>query len=391
MRIFGDGPKILSTRPRGEVESLPLELDISTSLLHALPRVLGGALLLAIALVAYQGFTSQGEFGPVIKMAFQAAPVILALAGLFVLVQGAIGLVDKRTVRIDGDTVEVSGRSLLKSENWSEPLSAFEGVRWREFVVQRRLAVNSSNRTSRLPKVYQALDLLHPDPAKCVPLYVTRLRDVTRPKWEKLAKLLGAPAIDARGGERRVRAAEDLDKPVRRLAQEGKIHAEWDRSAPPAGLEVAKEGDGPDAERIVATIHAKRYPTWLYGGVMAFAALFLILGVTDLAFMPALFGGALGAGVAWHWRSEDHNPRTICITRAAVEIHTPNPGNAPTHDVLDHSTIRDVHIGKSYDKSSIGPHLLISTKSGEIKVGSGLSREGLDWLRDLILAAIAKA
>jgi hypothetical protein len=389
MEIFGGAPSILATRPKGEAERLPIELDISTGVFPAIPRVLGGGVLLVMALIAYRNLGAEADPGSSLALIFWLAAILFALAGLALLAIGAIGLGDQRTVRIDGERVEVSGKSLVGSEAWSEPLSAYEGVRWREFVVQRRLGINKNNRTSRLPKVYQALDLKHPDPAKCVPLYVTRFRDVTRPKWEQFAKVLGLDAIDARGGERRVRAAEDLDKSVRQLAYEGTAVAAWDQSAPPVGLELAREGRG-DAERLIVTIRAKRYPVLLYGGVIAFALFFVIIGVVDLAFIPVLFGGALAAGVVWHWRSEDRNPRTITITRGAVEIHTPNPGNAAGHEALDHASIRDAQIARSYDKSAIGPHLLITTERSAIKVGAGLSQAGLGWLRDLILTAIAK-
>ena len=59
------------------------------------------------------------------------------IAGLGLFARGAIMLADRRTARFEGGQVTVIGRSFLRSESWSEALSVYEGVRWREVVVRR--------------------------------------------------------------------------------------------------------------------------------------------------------------------------------------------------------------------------------------------------------------
>jgi len=408
-----------------------MELDISFSLWAAIPRIIGGAVFAVFGFNYIGGFAPPGQFGSIIELAFQFAPIIFLVAGLPVFARGVIMLADRRTAHFENGRVTVTGKSLLGSENWSEPFTAYEGVRWREIVAQRRTGSSSGSSTSHRPSVYQVLDLKHPDPARCLPLYVTRLKagahqklehlgklldtaskdgtrpksedfeklrdlpatDGTRQKWKHFAKLLDVPAIDARGGKQQVRAAADVDKSIRELADEGKVRAEWDGRPPPSGLEVAHEGDAdtPDSQTILVTIRAKKHPLWLYGALLALAAFLVIVGAADLAFLPVIFGGGLGAGVTWHWKSEERNPRTIRITRTQLLLDTPSPGNATAHDVIDHRAIESVEVSSQHDRTVIGSQLVIATDREEYKAGAGLSKNGLAWLRDLILSAVAKA
>jgi hypothetical protein len=371
------------------------------------------------------------HYGPLLSLVFPYLPLVIVVAGLVMFARGIIGFTDSRTARFEDGQVTVTGKSLLGSENWSEPLNSYDGVRWREIVVHRRAGSSDNSTSNTGPRIYQVLDLQHPDPARCVPLHVEWMKsgarqkmqqlaklvkapveDGTRPdlkdfealddipakdetseKWEHLAKLLSVPAIDTRGGRQQVRAAADVDKSIRELADEGKIQAEWDDRPPPVGLEVVHEGDtdDPDSQAILVIIRAKKHPVWLYGALLAFSAILVVLGVTDLALLPLIFGGGLGAGVVWHWKSEERNPRTIRITRTQLLIDTPDPGNAARHDVIDHRAIESVEVSGRHDRAVFGSQLIIATDREEYKAGAGLSKDGLAWLRDIIMAAVAKA
>jgi len=392
--MFGsDRNAILATRPRGDTSRLPIELDISTSAWVALPKAITGAVIGVLGLMLYGRLPAQTAFGEPVATLFRFAPLVLAIAGALYFVRGAVRLADRRSVRIADGQVTVTGKSLFGSEDWTEPLSAFEGVRWREIVVYRRTGPSTDRPESRRPRVYQVLDLKHPDPARCVPLHVTRLNELPRAEWEHLAKLLGVPAIDATGAETQVRAAEDVDKSVKELAHEGKIEADWQERPAPPGLEVVHEGDAtaPAGQAIHVTIRAPRFPLWLFGALLAFGTFLCIVGLSDLAFMPILFGGALVTAVVWFWRYEQRNPRSVRITRTAVELHTPTPGNAPTHVTVPHGDIEGVNISSRKDKQSFGKQLRIVTDRDEHVTGSGLSDDALAWLRDLVVSAVAKA
>ncbi len=125
--------------------------------------------------------------------------------------------------------------------------------------------------------------------------------------------------------------------------------------------------------------------------MLAVGVLLVIVGAFELALLPVIFGRGLGAGVVWHWKSEERNPRTIRITRTQLLLDTPNPGNATAHDVIDHRAIESVEVSSQHDRTVIGSQLVTATDREEYKAGAGLSKNGLAWLRDLILSAVAKA
>lgn len=432
MNIFGGNPAVVNTRTRGETSALPMQLQITTSRLRAVGKLGIGLLLAVVGLISIAVFAvvaGQTQQGLLIELALRFGPILITVLGVVIMVQGANGFSYRRTVNFKDGEVSVAGKSLLRRENWSEPLSAFEGVRWREITVHVRtqMSGNSSSQRRR-PSVYQVLDLQHCDEKRCIPLHVTKmevgserifrkmsemidlkegsrgklggiadridsLREGTRSKWEYFAKLLNVPAIDAREGQQQVRAAADIDKSIKELADEGKITAEWDNRAAPAGLDVTYQGDAdnPDAQIIQVTIAAKKFPVWVYGAILAGCGFFFLVGVFDLSFIAIIFGGLVGGGVIWHWKSEGKNPRSVRITRSQVIIKTPNPGVATVNHAIDHAAIESVVITGRRDRYVIGAQLLISTDREEYKVASGVSKDGLGWLRDLILSAVAKA
>ena len=391
--IIGGTPSITTTQVRGDTDRLPMDLAISTSLLATLPDIAFGIVLALLGVTLYGSFPTVSAFGSIIESAFHIAPIVIALVGVSVFCRSVVSLIDRRTVKIEDGRVTASRRSLFRSESWSESISAYDGVRWRQIVVYP-YGRTSGNRI-RPPRYYQILDLKHPDPTRSVTLHVTRGNDISRPKWEQFSKLLDVPAIDEAHGETQVRAAGDVDKSIKELSDEGKIQAEWDERPLPAGLKLMHEGDkaDPDQQVIEVTILARLFPVWLYGVILALGTFLLSVGIFDLAFLPVLFGGALGGGVIWHWQYEQRNPRKVRITRSVVEMKTPNPGNPPMHSTIHHGTIESVNISKQVGDSHglLGAQLVILTDQGEYKTGSGLSREGLVWLRDLILSAVAKA
>lgn len=429
MNIFGGNPAVVSTRTQGDTSKLPMDLNVTTSRVGSISRLVVGFVFVWLGYGFIGDTPGQLAQVPLVNILVYLGPIIVVIFGLVLFAQGFFNLNYKMSVQIVGDKVQVKKKSLLGSESWTEPLSAYQGLRWREIVVRRRVRVGSTGNSRRnLPRIYQVLDLYHSNPKRSIPLYVTRLREDryrafnklsevmerseeargklgglagkiddlqinTRSRWEQLAEVLGVPAIDTRDGMQQVRAAEEIDKSIRQMADEGKIHAEWDDRPPPNGLEVDYEGDEdtPEGQSIEVIIRAKKFPIWLYGGLVLICGFVFILGVFELELILLIFGGIIGAGTVWHWKSEEKNPRSLSITRSQLLIDTPNPGNATKSDTIDHTEIESVAITSRYDKSSFGPQLVVATDREEFKMGAGLSKDAIGWLRDLILSAVAKA
>ena len=381
--IFRSRDDFLKVRTDGDRTRLPMELDISPSKSSAIDRILFGCVFAGVALVVYLGGGSNS--GGLGGSLYSLISLVLVAAGVVQIARVAMTYSHRRRLTVADGTVQVQGGSLLGREYWSEPLSSYHGVRWREFVVRNRNASSSS--ASQRAKHYQYVDLAHPDASKSVPLFVTIRNGVTRAEWEGLSKLLGVPAIDARGGETQIRAAEDVDKSIRELANEGKIAAEWSGEAAPRELLV----DYGDGDKIIVTITARRLPVWLYTFFFVFGGFMLFLGVKDVALLPLLFGAAVAGGGVWYWRFDGTNPRQIIVTRDEVSIINPSPIAGEPPESVAHSAIEAVRIVKDEKNKMLGEQLCLATDSNEVKSGHGISKDALEWLRKLIVSAIASA
>jgi len=338
-----------TVRQMGNLDTLPIELDISASKTRAVVRIAVGVAVSIASQMLPSSFAAAGA-SAAIDLIYQYAPLVGLIIGVFFIGQGVLEFTSKSMVVIENGVVNFAKKGLLGSITWSEPLTAFDGVRWRKMVMSNQ----SSSHTSQTI-TYQILELKHPKADRSIPLFITRNNaDNPRAKWEHFAKLFALPAIDARDGQTRVRAAEDVDKSIRELATEGKLASDWDdTAAPPAGLAMAQESDD-GADTILVTVLAKRAPVWLYGGALAIAALIFMSSLFSFQLFGLLIGAALGAAVVWMWKAETAKPRTIRITRSDIVFNQPMRGSGAKQHRFAHGDIEGVFIKAREDAGFFG-------------------------------------
>ena len=373
--------RLPAARPRETFESLPVTLDLSPSRAVAV-----GRLLLAVAAFVF-AYMIRAETGPsapgadaTVALIVDGVPLAFAAAGVLALATGLVAFLSRREARFDASSVRVTGRTPFGREEWQAPLSAFEGVAWRTVRRRRRRGPD---------RIFQVIELVHPDPDRTLPLYVRQSRSDARAEWEAIARALDRPAIDARGGDFHARAPEDLDKSVRELAAEGRARVSWQPgSEPPAGLSWESTG-GAGAESLVVRLHARRLPFWLYVVVAGFGAFVLAVGVADREILAVLIGAGLIGGVAWYWLAEPGRPRELRITRDDIRLADPMPlGRSAGPLPLD--GIEEIRVARPRGGLAAGT-LVIASDRGEIRTGQGLSEEALAWLRDYLTAAVVAA
>ncbi len=380
MRGFGTG--LPAARPQASFETLPARLDLSPSRAVAV-----GHLILTVIAVAFVVLfrvnlgPAASPSDPTVAAITTGIPLVVLGLGLLAGARGVLMLLSRREARFDASAVHVTGRTPFGREEWSLPLSAFEGVAWR--IVRRR-------RRRGPPRVWQVIELVHPEPARTLPLHVRQSRADARAEWESIARALGLPAIDARDGTPHVRAADDLDKSVRDLAAEGKARLAWQPgSEPPAGLSWQSAGNG-GAEALVVRLHARRFPVWLYAAVAAVGAVLLVVGLRDGAILGSLIAAAMVGVVAWYWLAEPRRPRELRLTRSDLAVSDPLlPRQGP--DSLPLEAIEEIRVVLPRSRLAGAGTLLIASDRGEIRTGHGLSAEALAWLRDYLTAAVAEA
>ncbi|SFP75021.1 hypothetical protein [Tranquillimonas alkanivorans] len=339
-------------------------------------------------------------------------------------------------IRIDDGEVSVTERTLLGTRHWSEPLSAFEGVRWQRY--QHTQSSSDSDTSNRIRHTH-LIELVHSNPSKTIPLFeevtsppgllqvgslmreavtegppseeqkarlrekAQEMRRTTRagePRlvWEGYARQLDMPAIDARDGGYEVREAEDVDKNVQELAKGGRIDAAQSDAPPPPSLEVETLGDpaDPASQELRVRLHATEVPLLFHGLFVAVGSLFVLQGVFTLSFDTILFGLVFIGIAIGIWYLERRAPREIRITREEIAYVVPNVESRGYSVPL--SEVESVRVGirqgatvAGRSTPLFGRELVLSTDRGEHTLAGGVPQDALEWLRRYIVSAIAHA
>jgi hypothetical protein len=248
-------------------------------------------------------------------------------------------------------------------------------------------------RTKNSSYTLYLVELLHGDPKRTVNLYTARRQEGWRGKWEAYARWLKLPALEEGEGDVVAREVEDLDKPVAELIDEGKLAVDYDILNQPAeGLAVDFEGDA-----VVAT--CTRPQVTLLGLLLflAFPAVFLYVGfflgegdAVDrigrlvVGAMGILFGGLILAGLVW----DRVTRRRLRIAPDRITVTTFGPWGEGRGRSLEAAEVEGVRVAREHENRR--PAVLIESDKRTLAFGRGLPEASLQFLRNAVLAKIAK-
>ncbi len=149
-------------------------------------------------------------------------------------------LSSRPTIEIDHYLVKVTekGRFGATPCEWNAPVSDFRGVLRRS----EMLLMGGGDGAEWV--TWHNLILAHPDEKKSLELYTSQVEADTHILWGAAARALQLPALYETGDGIVSRAPEDLGKPLRQLAMEGKVSVDFDVQAPPPEgiVREAKQG-----------------------------------------------------------------------------------------------------------------------------------------------------
>lgn len=357
----------ISRRPQISAERLPVEVDLSPSRLGAI--VLCGAGLFIL--------WSAGEFLDEIfraeELFFAVVTAAFPLMGVGLIVAGLVQIYRRQHVRFGDSGVEVWERNLTGLRYWMAPYSEYAGVLQREHTVRRK---NHST-------TYQIIQLCHADPAYDLPLHVARGDVLPRDRWEAWAARLGLPALQLDDERITGRPADTLDDSLAEQLRAGHATAGIGIGPPPDALKIGEDGTG-----LLVELKRGRLPLAGYVLFGALPVVFIVVGALDPEGWPAMLIGlvflAIIGLVAW---KDATSPRAIRLTRKSVE----NLDQWRWHNAdVERLNTADVENVRIHQSGKGGRVVVIESDRGTMHLGQGLSREDLAWLRNFLVAEIAR-
>jgi hypothetical protein len=348
-------------------EQLPVEFDLSPSRLGAAILCVAGLFLL----------WSAREF---LAQIFQAEELLLlAIAAVFPLIgvgliaAGLVQFYRRQHVRLGESAVEVWERNLTGLRYWMAPYSDYAGVLQREHTVRRK---NHST-------TYQIIQLCHDDPAYDLPLHVARGDVLPRARWEGWAARLRLPALQIDDDRITGRPADTLDDSLAEQLRAGHASAGMGYGPPPGSIKV-----GEDASGLRIDLKHGRLPLAWYAVFALIPAVFIVAGAIDPEGWPAMIVGLVFLGIiGWLAWKDSTSPRAIRLTRDTVENLDEWRWHSGDAETLNAADIEMVRIHQS---SKGGRAVAVESDRGSMHLGQGLSREDLTWLRDFLVAEIAR-
>lgn len=376
MNVFHMDNTVAVGRLNVDLGRMPVEARLSPARMPQLVGLGFASIWLVVSASIFTAFLSAPVGVQVFAALFPVLGVVLVLYFLY-------GVLRSRHVRFDDRGVTVYERKWFKEWSWSAPYSEFEGVLLRERTV----------RANKQPEVVQIIELSHTDPAKRIPLYIEPGNKPPRAIWEALARKLDLPTIrqDLRRGLRK-RPVDELDRPIRELAQSDKLPLGYTPEEPvPRGLRVetieGQSGDQDDA--FVVVLLAPRWAWWVW--LLAAAPGLGLAGAglqTEAWPMVAVGVAALAPVLCLIWLDHAY-PRALVVTREQMIIRDPWRFGRGRKKSLAMDEIETVRIARA--GAGLGAELRIASDRDALETGAGLSQHALDWLARFVISAIATA
>lgn len=300
---------------------------------------------------------------------------------------------NRRWITFDASGVTVVQRAgLFGWQTWSLPYADYQGV------LQRAAEARGVFVGARM----QVIELQHRDPEKTVPLYVQARDDPPRAQWKAYAARLGVPALSMAGDDEELTDLADIGAEVVAAARGlPAASSVFDPGAPPAGIEVDTAPGGGRPMRRVSVTRGATSPF--------FVGFLFILGIAFAIGGNAIMGISLGfqpwrvsfpdgsfflAGI-WFLAIltmallDRSKRRAVRFSGPDLFVADETQRRAKRLRTFRLAEIEDIRVKRP--DLGFSNVLLIADGSQQIEFGQGLSRRALEWLRDDILAAVARA
>ena len=357
-----------------DLASLPQVVDVSRSRVQAFLFMLLGASWLVGALGLPSRMPLQGSMLTAIAWAGARLGVVFLIAGL--------RLTRPRQATLHSDGVAFEG-TRVKARFM--PYASYRGVAYAEVLIGR------GRRTSQnVPSHVQIIELLHDDPALTVPLFVRRSDHIPRQRWEDYARRLGLPALEvdlASPNGLSARPHDALDKPLVERLRDGEAEPFFDGGErSPQGLRV----DEGARDTATITIAAPRTPDW-FSGLRLIPIVFLYLAARLVDLVPFVLGVTVPAAVillAFLVYRDRASRRALTLDAGGIIVTDDLSSEPDSQGSIALGEIESIAVRRH--RGNLGDELVIAGDDRRLRVGLGLSRSALVWLKRYLVAGMAK-
>ena len=355
--------------------------------------------LLAMVLIAvgiYEYFNGVRPSASEIQnyLGYKETPVLMVSPTLFdiviILIGGGIAMamigavIRYKKVNFDGDFIRIVIRPALGQKiHITEPLYLYKGVQLRVEFFQFGIV----NRNKYI------VELLHKDPEKTVPLYISTSKKDIRKIWQNYAKALKLPAIIVNDGIVTIKDYQDLDLSIKELAKNMNL---TDKSAPkadmPESIDIENARDKKvikirqmfvDAYNIIALILLAVFATILVLLAINHETLLQYISISSMIMLYALF-----AFLSVYCLFEISKRDKLVIKHDKIVLLHKYVGFSLRHDDMYKNKIEEVAI--TCNPASGRSYISIVSDEKSIVFGKKLPLSDLRWLRQYIISELIK-
>jgi hypothetical protein len=335
-------------------------------------NAIGGIFIMLFAVV-WSGaalFIGQGFFEG--ELPYKVLPFVFIIPGIGLAFFGLYAALLRIETTLDGHQVTIRKRTWFTT---------------RTAVLRKRVTYNRNRRTHTA----WIAALPHDDKTKRVVLGSSSDEAEGRKLAENYARWLNIPALESTVDGFEARAREDVDRSLAELAAAGKVASSY-RAGKAAPAEVHVETG---SDMIIVSFMKTRIPLWLItilvGMIAAVIGAFVGFGLADdSVYMAAAMAGIFIAVVFFGVIRGMKTRRQLILRRDRVVIAAlGKDGKEPK--VSAELMLEEIE-GLRIDKAQYGGNALwFDTDRGSFPAGDNSSRAALDYVRDLVIAALATA
>lgn len=315
------------------------------------------------------------------EMPFKLLPFAFIIPGVGLAFFGLYSALLRIETTLDGRQVTIRKRTWFTTRTHTLPLSDYPGV------LRKRVTYNRNKRTHTA----WIAALPHDDKTKRIVLGSSSDEAEARKLVEDYARWLNIPALESTVDGFEVRAPEDVDRSLAELAAEGKVASSY-RAGKAAPAEVHVETG---SDMIIVSFLKSGVPLWLItilvGMVAAVVGAFVGFGLADdSVYMAAAMAGVVIAVVFFGVIRGMKTRRQLILRRDRVLIAS--LGKDGKEPKISAELMLDDIEGLRIDRAQLGGNALwFDTDRGSFPAGDNSPRAALDYVRDLVIAALATA